>query len=245
MQGAYRYRILTIAPVALLAIASSTLIVMRRPLCVIDKVTCTLDPRLSAVAHTAIKEFLSNSPQDTKKASALVRSLHEQFPWINEVTIALRPERSLISIGAHTPYVQINNSTIITCRGLILEKQFFKESSFIDTPVVHTTHSLDQEHTAHIATFVATIPMQAFNFYTCHWHDSHTILLKDNHHPFIIHTSIDRIPSEKTLRACLYIKGTLLQNKSLLQKSYSWVADTRFSDHIIVGKRGNGNGTFI
>jgi hypothetical protein len=245
MQQAYRYRILTLAPVGLLVSAGIALVCMRTPVVVFDKVTCTIDPVLSIDAHTVIKEFLRSSSENKIKALDVISQLTTQYPWIKNVTLTLKPERSFLSIIAHTPYAQLNNTLVITSDGVILEKQFFKQYSWEHLRRVNAPAALPRNEAQQLANFVAAIPPETFNLYTCHWYTKNTILLKDMQYPFIIKTSAEHPASEKILRSCLYIKGALLRNKSLLQKSYNWIADTRFSDHIIVGKRGNADGTFI
>lgn len=209
-------------------------------------IVCTIQGPLSKEGYILIEHFISEKQKEHYSPLLLLEGIKNNFSWVKDVNISVVSQLYHVNITMHNPIAVINSTYLLLNSGSIFERSLYKESYYNTIPsiIVNNDEIKNQKTMADLGRFIQAIPTEIFNFYTFTFHNSHSIILKDRScEQFRVITSLDNNIVIQQLIDCLRIKQILHQNGSFKKKTDYRVADLRFSNHIIVAKKGNNYGS--
>lgn len=184
----------------------------------------------------AINNRIGQLLQDNVAAHGIISRVSKEFPLISKIVMAYRP--TVIHIKMHTqePLCCINNSLILT-----QEQQFFAKNSFSHKALCHIPFiEVAQEKILsapwQICSLLGVLPVGFDQVYDLELISEHCVHLVDKKNcSFRIISSLTDTKMAQLLEKCELIKNNISERKGF-DKGAKWIADTRFSDHIIAYK---------
>lgn len=203
---------------------------------------CQLKYRYVLKFDTALTDYAQESigkaieqlwPMQQQLPHNIWAELHALFPFLDTCTIAYTAHGcAIIAITAQKPLVKINENTVITCNGLLLEQDYLPAD---DVPHIHIEEITNSNAQPAIdSVFLAwaqSLDECIHEQYSICWKDKTCIILTEKNDPaatIVCHA--DQHINQDVLQICTRIKASR-------KRGQKWKADIRFKDLIIVGER--------
>jgi len=198
-------------------------------------ITYHIDKRLSQESQQQIIACIENNKSILSQN--MIDTVCTQFKSIDTIQLRHTPHGAMINITAHELSAMVNDQSVVTATGAILEKTQYN-SSFFNTLKHITVHGLcDSKLPIIIRDWIDRASPEIFRTFDVTWFDENTIELKNKKNSRLVIRCAHEQPIDSlAINACAQIKKALVCN-SIWATHHELIADVRFDRQIIVSKR--------
>lgn len=191
------------------------------------------DTKISSQAKAEIKHHIQT--HQSMRAQALIDSLCKQFNHLKQVYIQYAPQNINIHITAHEPCALINETSVVTTDGRMLNRTAFTDTALehikaLNVPSIKDTYT---QLPAPIFSWIQRTPDTIFKDFSITWIDENEIECAHKEDPHLIirctHTQDLRAHD---IDACIYAK-----KQRTIAPQHTVVADIRFNRQVIISKK--------
>ncbi|MCA9770389.1 hypothetical protein KC460_03395 [Candidatus Dependentiae bacterium] len=193
------------------------------------------DERLSDLAQKSIIRYSHN--QDYNNFSSFSAKIQKQFPVIKSLTMCQDTTGVVtIKVESITPKVRINDKWIVDADGVRVRSYFFDDDLVQALPTLQRTSG--SRASTLFFSWLKNIPVPLLKKYNITWADEFHVWLQDKKEKrFVLLSSAQQNIIEQLEKKIACIKSKLIDQGAFLYAQYSWIADVRFKNHIIVSRK--------